>query len=327
MTLEERILLYPDLPAEERRAVEAAVVGQPELEAMLDEVRELRSLFEEAELGEAVQPGAEVLSHYVVTGGLPAKGADPVADRLRAAIETDPELRAEYEAMQARMAQLADESEPADVQFRRLSGRSQASEEFALEKTLPPPPAARPRTTRPAAPAKDRAATPAGRHRVMEGAFRRVAVALVLVVAVSYAALFAAGPSMLTEAQRLADLSEVPEYAGFRLRGPGGQADPTLEAYGEAVQALEDAHRSTLGLFPHYDEAALEDAATRLEALIRDTPGGQALALDARYVLAKVRLYQGDEDAARRQLRTVLQREGPSAPDAERLLEALDARP
>lgn len=320
MTLEERILLYPDLPPEERRAVDAAVAGQPELEAMLDDVRDLHALFGEAELSDALQPGVEALSHYVVSGGLPPRGTDPVADRLRAALDTDAALREEYETMQARMAQLDTEAEPAELQFQRLAARKPAA-----EAPLPPPPAAPTRRPRPARRAKEREAISSGRHLVTRVAFRRAVAAFVVVCAIGYAALFAAGPSMLSDEQRLADLDEVPVYTGFRLRGPGGVTDPTLQAYGEAVQALEDARRSTLGLFPHYDARELEAAAARLETLIAEHPGSEALTLDARYVLAKVRLYQGNEDAARRQLRTVLQREGPSAPDAERLLEALDA--
>lgn len=321
MTLEERILLYPDLPPEERRAVEAAVAGQPELQAMLEEARELHALFEEADLSPSARPGEEALSRYVVSGGLPPEGTDPLADQLRAMLEADPTLREDCEAMEARAAQLADEAEPAEVQFQRLSGRKLSAEPVRSRRSRAE------KASSPASRAGDRAAVRGARPAVQRVAFRRVAMSLVLVCGVAYAVLFAAGPTMLSDEQRLADLDEVPVYAGYRLRGPGGESDPTLEAYGEAVQTLQDAHHSTLGLFPRYDAAGLEAAAAQLETIIAETPGAEPLALDARYVLAKIRLYQGDDEAARRQLRAVIQREGPSAPDAERLLEALSPRP
>jgi hypothetical protein len=198
------------------------------------------------------------------------------------------------------MERLSAEAEDPVAQFERLTGRR-----------LAPPP------RRPAAAADRALARPLRRMRVA-----RYALAACAGVAALYGALAFAGGLVRPERARLADLAAAPgAYEGLTYRGAA--PDPTVERYAQALARLDAAERSTLGLFPRYDTAALDAVAADLALLRREAPAGSWEALEAAFLLGRIRLHRGQDAEAEAAFRTVVEEEGPSAPEARRLLDWL----
>jgi hypothetical protein len=164
--------------------------------------------------------------------------------------------------------------------------------------------------------------SPARPTRRPRRAWALALVAVVLVAGLYLGALLADGPS-LPPGERLAALPSVPEsFEGLHLRGRGDPSVTLAEAYDAGLRAVHAAR--TPDADPPYDEAALRTAHTQLlEVAGRDAPDG-AIGLEARFTAGRVALHLGDYAAARNALQTVVEREGPSAPDAAALLAEMD---
>ena len=100
--------------------------------------------------------------------------------------------------------------------------------------------------------------------------------------------------------------------------------NPNETRYLAALARLSEARRTTFGLFPRYDPAALDAARTDLDAVVAAELADSFLGLEARYALGKVHLLRGDRAAARAALTPVMAAGGPRSTDADRLLRALD---
>ena len=308
--LHDRILRYGDLSPEEQADVEHRALGHPGAAALLAEAKALHGLLVAARAHTADLPDAEVLAEYVVMRHFPggaAPEAGPRAARVEAALRAHPDLAAQVRAMEETLARLLQGREHPVAHFERLSGRSLA--ELPLPSTRRAPDA--PATARTAA-----------RLRLL--AFTRYAVAACFALGLFYGGLAFTSGLSVSERARLAGLGELAgAYGGFHLRGASESAP--MEQYALALEQIEASRRSTFGLFPHYDAAALDAAAARLSAVARAPEAPAWLVLEARYALGKVRLHQGRDAEAATAFQAVVDQQGPSAPDARRLLDWLQA--
>jgi len=106
----------------------------------------------------------------------------------------------------------------------------------------------------------------------------------------------------------------------------GDEASPLTtpeQRYAAALQELDDARTTTLGLFPRYDRERLLAARGLLDGVVRDSSSGDFLRLEALYVLGKTDLLLGNRDAATDALQQVVLGEGAKAPEANALLNAI----
>jgi hypothetical protein len=295
--IEQKLLTYDDLAPAEQEEVARYVEEHPEWAPLLAEVRALHALLRAGRADAA--PDASAVAEYVLSRALdpPSPEREARHAHVEAALAEDPALARQAREMARTLEQIAAESEDPVAHFERLTGRR-------LDAA-------------PAAPA----ATPA--PRVLRWQPLRLALAACLALAVLYGALALA--SRLTQPERalLADLGDLPgDYEGLRFRGDA-PADRTADRYALALEALDDARSSTLGLFPTYDAAALDTVAARLREVVDTSGPGSWEGLEALYVLGKIRLYQGRDEEAIWALQAVVALEGPHAADARRLLDYL----
>ncbi len=305
--LDQRILAYSDLPESERAEVERLALGDPERAALLAQAQALHAVLTEARMAADVDVTA--LAEYVIGRHQRRRQLPPEVaaryERVEQALRERPELEREARGLLRALERIAAEAEDPVAQFERLTGQRLA-------------PAVH-RPTSPAAP--DRGpARPLRRVRIA-----RYALAACVGVAALYGALAFAGGLFQPERARLADLAAAPgSYEGLTYRGE--TPDPTVDRYAGALGRLDAARRSTFGLFAHYDAAALDAVAGDLTALLGEAPADSWEALEAAFLLGRIRLHQGRDAEAADAFRTVVEEEGPSAPEARRLLDWLARR-
>lgn len=328
--IDDQILNYDDLPAEERRAVDAYLAEHPEAEALLAEGRAVRSLLEAAARLGAEVPDAEsiaqvVAAQHMAQRPLPADLA-ALGRRVEEAADRHPEVERRHHIMQDRLKTLTAGAESPRAQFERLAGRRLGArwrpESSSASATQP---AAAPAAT---APRRDR--SKGWRASVTDhpslSLFRqmslpRLAFAATFLVVLVYGGLFLASRSVQPRTARLADLDAVEnDFAGLRLRGPDGQVDPATGHYAAALETLAESRSSTLGLFPRYDAGGLTEAIHLLREVVELEEEDSALALEAWFLIGKILLYEGELDVARGAFQIVVEQQGLSAPDAQRLL-------
>ncbi|MDX1418853.1 MAG: hypothetical protein R3181_02695 [Rubricoccaceae bacterium] len=305
-TIEQQLLLYSDLSPAEREAVDAYVQEHPEWAPLLEEAQALHALLRAAHPAEP--PDAAALADYVADRALGAPDTPERRTRhatVEAALAADPALSRRADAMTETLAGLADASATPLAHFEQLTGRRLAET----------PGLAR---TRAGAPAPDR--PPA---RVLRWHPLRLALAASLALGVLYGALALASHVAQPERALLADLGELPgDYSGLRLRGDA-PADRTSDRYALALDALDDARTSVLGLFPSYDPEALDAVADQLREVVDASGETSWEGLEALYALGRIRLYQGRDAEALWALQSVVALEGPHASESRRLLDYL----
>ena len=335
--LEPLLLNYDDLPAVERAEADAYLAAHPAAASVLAEGRALRALLEEAARAGADVPDAETMAHYVAARHMAQRPLPPdlvaLGQRIEAALAAHPEVERQLSMMGDRLKTLTSEAESPRAQFERLTGRRLGSSQpheaprpLSLA-TLPEPAADHPK------PVDRRARSRGWRTSVADHvaipllqrvSMPRLAFAATFALVLVYGSLFVASRAGQPRMTRLADLGAVEsEFAGLRLRGADGAMDPAADRYAAALETLHDARSSVLGLFPHYDSEGLADTMHLLEETVTLGGEGSALGLEAWFLIGKILLYEGEVDAARDAFRIVVQRQGPSAPDAQRLLDEL----
>lgn len=128
--IEDKIIAYHDLSAEEQADVEAYVAEHPELATLLEEAKVLDVLLEEASVLFRDPPDDETLAYYVVTQRLSGHATPPPAvakalARIEAYLREHPEARAACAAHAQRLDELEAVSDP-EGQFERLTGLAAA---------------------------------------------------------------------------------------------------------------------------------------------------------------------------------------------------------
>lgn len=325
------LLNYDRLTDAERAEADAYLAEHPEGAALVAEGRALHGLLDQAAKAGATLPDVEAMAQFLAmsvgTHTPPAELAT-LGDRIEAAFEAHPELERQYSMMQDRLRVLADGAESPRAQFERLAGygidRLPPARPTAPAGLPEPPPLPRPSP----APSKHRAwrAPAEGEDRplLQRLSFSRLLLAAAVLGALVYGGLFLASSAQQTHFERIADLEGVPsEYEGLRLRGTDGLMDPAAERYAAALDRLHAARSSTLGLFPEYDDAQLDTTLYLLRQVTELDAPDAPLGLEAWFLMGRILLYKGEVEPARQALRLVVERQGPAAPDALRLLDAI----
>lgn len=299
-TLDDRLAAYDSLSPQERAEVAREVAAsRPDLAPRLAEARAFAALIDAAQGG-----GHDPVADALVDARLGLRDTPVVADT--------PEDAARAAQIRENLDRLDAEAESPAAMFARLTGRPV---DFGSE--------AEPTTSRTA---QDRAAAaPARSARTQRaGVFRRVLVSLGLLVVALYGGLALTQSTFAPERSRVAELGDVAaSYQPITVRGAA--ADPFAERYEAALAMLGDARRTTLGLFPRYDDAELDRAAAAFAAIAGDADPASRWAQEATLALGRIRLLQGRDDDARRALASVP--DGYRASDARRLLDWLDTQP
>jgi predicted negative regulator of RcsB-dependent stress response len=142
---------------------------------------------------------------------------------------------------------------------------------------------------------------------------------------VAYGGLAAVSASQQTDRARLADLADLASYAPIETRG--ADADPLAARLDAALDGVEEARRTTLGLFPRFDSARLDAAAVDLAGISSAADPGSSVSQEARFALARVRLHQSRDDEAVRLLAGLVREQSYRAAEARRLLDAIRTAP
>ena len=292
--------VYPDLPPDQRAEVDARVAGRPELAEAHAEARRLAALLDAA----TAPVDADDVARVAVDRRMGRVTPDAAA--VAAARAEDPGLEAEADAIEARLDALETGAEDPVARFERLRGG-------ALE-------GAGPVGDRRGASARGPLGLAASRPPVRRVGLVRWAVAAVALV-VAYGGLFVGSRAAVPERARVAALGEVEASAPPTLRG--SRDVPHAQRLVAALDAVEDARRSVLGLFPSYDAAALDAAAADLAAVAADVDPASWASQEARLALGRVHLYRGRDVEAARTLESVVAGGGYRAPEARRLLDYL----
>ncbi len=334
--IEALLLNYDELPTAERAEVDAYLAEHPEAAPLLAEGRALRALLEEAARAGADVPDAETVAQYVAAQYMAQHPLPPdlaaLGRRIEATFAEHPEVERQYSIMRDRLKTLTTGAESPRAQFQRLTGRrlGGAQHASAPPRSAPPALASRHTTDR-----NDRSrgwrTSVVDRHALpllQRVSLPRLAFAATFALVLLYSGLVVAGRAGQPQNVRLADLGAVEtEFAGLRLRGADGEMDPAADRYAEALEVLHDARTSTLGLFPRYESEKLNEAIGLLKQAVELGGQDSALGLEAWFLIGKILLYEGDFEPARAAFQLVVQRQGLSAPDAQRILDQLRPAP
>jgi hypothetical protein len=305
----QHLLFYDELSPSERSEADAHLRDNPDDLLLVEEGRRLRAFMRKGGLD--LQEDDLALISVALNMGhtdLPPH-LQALHDSLVKAAEEDESLCREYEVLTARLRKV-------------LQVLPDASEHFgSLQRELVP--------GRRSVRRRLLSAVPVVRDLVRKIGDRRRGgrIALLTAVAVTMlgAATWATSEVTRPHHERIAGLERVAALQGeLRLRGDESAGVQPRHAFESAVELIEHSRRTTLGLFPRYDDADLSEAIETLDAVISREITDTALSLEARYLLARIYLHRGQLEAARHQLWLVVEREGPSAGNAANLLSQLD---
>lgn len=344
--IEDRILNYGLLPAEEQQVVDQYVLGHPEFASMLDEVKALYALVDRSELQKTDRLQDMALAYYIAQTHFGATEA-PTAEmtlaynKLKHQIEHDEDVRTRYDAIKSRMAEIVNQSDPL-AQFEKLSGHT-------IENI--PLPAKGPVVGRGAVKeggastdnsVKEKAVDWVPVKRKQGITTRRWVTSASFLVLSSIAVFFIALHGNRLE--RMAYLDPEAFYAnapsGLRGTNPGwasadGVGDEmsgvraaelnTLSGvrFKEGTDIVFGAQHSILNRFYTYDLDALSKAEVIFDSILQEQGLDAQLASEVKFALAKVYLAQRRTKEARDLLDDVAQFDGLWATEASQILDKL----
>ncbi|MFN3596195.1 MAG: hypothetical protein ACK41D_02880 [Rubricoccaceae bacterium] len=301
---------YPALTRAERAEADRVLAARPDLADAYAEARALAALLDDVASGADAGLHGDALTEHVAEtmAGRPGNPA------LAQALAHDAALRAEADARREALLRL-DAAEDPIARFERLTGRTPGSLAAPPAGARAVPPACAQRKPRPA---ETRPAITRGRARRTPGWLRLASLAVVA-CALAWSALAVASRAALPERARVADLGDVAGYALPTLRGDS--PEDALMRYHALAAEVAAARRTTLGLFPRYDAEALAPLEGRMAALAAEAPAGSDAQQEAGLAAARIALYLGRDDAARRHTEALVATGGYRSPVARRLLD------
>lgn len=303
--IQSKIERYSQLLPEERLEVEQYVSQHPEFESLLREAQAFEVLFRQAGHYFDDPPSDEALVYYAATRRFAAQPLPPslqeLFERLESQIGQDSQHQARLDVLEQRLEGL--ETEDPLAQFERLAGYSATA------------------TVEWVAPGDKQAAT----LRLVKSPWWWCAAAVIALVGL-YGVLLLASLFMQSPLDRLATFEET-DFSSVKIsvRSSNTRALSAEDRFEEAQQFLRDAEVSFLGLFPHFDEEKLEQAALLLQSVIEQQEEGSPLQSNAYHLLGKTRLAQGDVVQSREALQKVVDYQGPKAPQSQYLIDDLSA--
>ncbi len=323
MNLRDALNRYPDLTLDERRQVEVRVPSEaPDLAADLAWMQRLTEMLSDlrSDRPDTLHVDDDTIAHLVaseIIGGSQSSSVDHAWSYLRDRLERDGDLRARVDSARAHAERVERASEDPLAAFERLSGHS-LSEPKRVESLR----------TAPKRRASDRSA--ARRARPVRAAFVRYALMVGFVLVGLYGVLGIASRSSLSELQKMGVPGEGVYQMGreqvFRgdVRVPG--PDSNDARYRQSVRLIQEARRTTLGLFPSYDDAKLSQARTLLQTIRETEQENSFLHLEALYLLGKTMLLQEDAGSAQAVFIELNERGTRYADEVQRILATLSVR-
>ncbi len=330
--IEDRILNYGLLPAEEQKAVDLYVLEHTEYAVILDELKTLYALIDVTELQNKDRLRETALAYYIAQEHLLSRGMpDEMTqsyNKLKHQIDHDEEVRAQYLAIKSRMEEVANQSDPL-AQFEKLSGHR--------IDTIPMP--AEKENAEKENRVKEKAVDWAPVKRKQNILKRRWATYSTMVVLAS-AVVFSLAMHE-NRLERMGYLNPVAKYgdATSGLRGGNHMAatEPLTteqhslylehklvqERFEEGVDIVLGAQHTTLSLFYSYDLDALSKAEVIFNTILQGNVRDKELTKRVKFALGKVYLAQRRADDARKLLEDVAQSNDVWATEASRLLDKL----
>lgn len=297
----QKLLVFDDLPADEQSELEEYIRDNPEAERYLAEGRAIQQVLAAGNVSDELD--AEQLADYVVSRSFAGGKKEQRFDSVERLLEERPELAEIVKGFERNLQRITDGAEDPFDQFTRLSGHTIHDNQSAGNKS-------------------QGESTPAHMRLVKQPV--RWALAACIGFVALYGALRVASSQMEAEHIRVANLEDVSAvYEGPRFRSETSEND--IEQLEDALQVLVDSRRSTLGLFPTYNESDLERAKGLLQSLSASEEPS-FVSMEAGFVLGKLLLHQEQYSDAEAHLEQVVQLEGPRASDARRLLDYIDSQ-
>ena len=322
MNLRDALDRYPDLTPDERRQVDARVRAEaPHYADDLRWMQRLTTLLSSLRSGSTTPyVDDDTVAHLVASeliGGPQSRAVDETWSHLRERMERDGDLRARVDSARAHAERMERASEDPIAAFERLSGHSLSEpRKVEVERIAP------------GRRAGDRAAAP--RARTRRHAFARYALMVGFVLVGLYGVLGIASRSSLSELQMMGVPGDGVYQMGreqvFRgdVRVPG--PDSNDARFRQAINLIQDARQTTIGLFPRYDGAKLSEARTLLQTIRETEEENSFLHLEALYLLGKTLLLQEDADAAQVVFTELNERGTRYADEVQRILATLSVR-
>ena len=146
-----------------------------------------------------------------------------------------------------------------------------------------------------------------------------------LVIAGAYGLTWAVSEAAESERAQLVGLDRVEVSDLPRPQAVGSSR--LADSLAAALRSIHDARRSTIGLFPRYDAAALDRAAAALSRVADQAEPSSWVSQEARLALGRVHLARQRDTEAARTLGLLVREGGYRAPLARRLLDAIRAEP
>lgn len=293
--LDLRLDLYPDLSADERAAVDLEVAARPDLAERHADAQALAAVLDAARQSQDDLEDAERSMDRRLAGHRrrirPIYGAASAEQRLDRLVRDTADPVERFEALTGRSLARADAS--GDV-----SGDGAAPHLRLVDLEVAPPPRVR--------------------------WLPRLAAA-VAVLAVGYGGAAVVSSQWVSERAQVAGLDTVEAIGMPTLRGV--EETPNEARAVAALQAVLDARRSTLGLFPRYDAGALEAASSDLEAVAADVAPDSWVSQEVRLARGRVMLHLGADEEAARVLGALVREGGYRASAARRLLDYVRTSP
>ena len=149
----------------------------------------------------------------------------------------------------------------------------------------------------------------------------RYSMAAAVLLAALYGGLWYAGNSSLPRAYEAASIAGYEDALNSSSRSSGGE----VTALATGMQALSEAHKTTLGLFPHYDQELTDIAVKNLTAAFKASKKPVERA-EIGFFLAKAHLMKDEVQMAKKWLvASHLQNVANYREDCEALLEVLSS--
>lgn len=320
--LQKKLLAFTELDKYEQRDLVERLIDAPETFALVED-EDLASIFLQVPDLPADHPATRAALAYVATYHYwstrpPSGEALALFTRVKAQLRERPDLRAEFEAIEARALHLDTVSDPVR-QFEALTGRQLVPND-SNEATRPDRPSRRRshsvsshyRWLR-----QDLPATPS--IRIMGQGLAAIAGLLIF-----YGILAATDYATRSDLQNIAyeEASAFPPAGSFRS-GLDNSQQIAEQLILDAVREVIASRETTLGLFPRYDEERLRWAEEAFRQVLRNDQADAWLRGEAGFLLGAVLIAEGRAEEARRALEEVSQADGPRAEQARTLLEQL----
>jgi hypothetical protein len=298
---------YDELTSSERARADEYLRRHPEAWRLVREGRHLRQVLAAASTAEISD---DLLATIVASRALGDKALPdslvPIADAVDAAVSADPTFADRYHRLEARLREIEDEIPPAREHFEKLTASLRYDE--------------KPRRDGSSEPGK----RPHARDRRPVIRARRIGMMAVVAVGALFAVLFFVSESTLQPHERLAALDRLPEtHAPLALRGAGPEHRSAAASYAAGLDAISDARRTTLGLFPRFSESHLHSALQHMDSVVEAEPPESPIRLRALYAKGRIYLHLGETLRAEQALLEVARTDGSAAIDARELLEAM----